>query len=224
MHFYNPVYGGGGGGSINEWDAIESLVRVNDANFAVTDDATNQAALIPGRPIRFRSTGGVYRYGIVEEYVAGAVRFSGAPMTAADDDELEWSPLNKVITQQIMIPGRWADGISAALLNDDLLLPGGLRWLHTVGYLVRIGAIDMVDDSGADQPRVNVAINAGIVCTANANAGLAVIDTAYVTSGVEINVATYEINTLDYFEVTTDANGTNNDSTDLLLELVFILE
>lgn len=213
----NPVDPGGADG----WAPGGTFTRVSDSSFTVADTAANQAAFAAGRPVRYRGTGGDWRYGLVSSYGAGTVGLSGAPMTAADDDELQLGGPDKVIIENIVIPGRWADGASTALLADDLLFQW--IWGYQAAYLVQIAAIGGVDDSGANQPRVNVELAGGAVCTANTSAGIEVVDSSWTYSGVEIAVSAYTLSYNSWIEVRTDANGSNNDSVDLSLRLTFIV-
>ena len=219
----NRTYIGGTplNGTVSGWIVSGVFTRVSDSSFTVADTAANLAAFVDGRPIRYRATAGTYRYGMVVGYVAGTVTLVGAPLTAADDDELQLGDANKVIVENIVIPGRWADAASSVLLADDLLFQW--LWGYQTAYLVQMAAIGGTDDSGANQPRVNLDFPGGAPCTANTNAGIEVLDSAWSTSGVNIAITIYDILYGDAIEVTTDANGSNNDSVDLSLRLTFVV-
>ncbi len=208
-----------GGGGVDGWATGISFTRTSDSTFVVTDNATSQAAFVGGRAIRYRSTGGTWRYAIVTQYAAGTITLAGAPMTAADDDEIEWSLWDRVIQEQIIIPGRWADAACAQLLEDDLLMADGLPWARGVAYLVRFRARDLTDDSGINQPEIDCVVAGSYVGTS----GIEVVDSGWTSSAVGINVANYELEHGDLIEVATDGGGSNNDSSDLNLEITFVL-
>lgn len=207
-------------GRFDGWFLGAAFTRASDSSFTVSDTTENQAAFAVGRPIRYRATGGTWRYGIVVSYGAGTVGLNGAPMTTSDDDELQWGDFARVSVENVAIPGRWADAASTTLLASDLLF--SWLWGESAAYLVQINAIDETDDSGASQPRLNVTIDGSAVLAANANAGIEVVDTSWTGSGVAISTSNYAISYNDGLELTTDANGSNNDSTDLSVRLTFV--
>ncbi len=209
-----PLGGGAGG-----WSAGGAFTRVSNSTFTVADNATSQAAFTEGHAIRYRATAGTWRYGIVTGYAAGTVTLAGAPMTAANDDELQWSVRSRTIPEIISIPGRWADTLDAALLEHDLLMAGGLPWTHGPAYLVRFRARSLADDSGVNQPEVDCVVDGNYVGTA----GIEVVDTGWTSSGVAINPLNYGVVHGSTIEVATDGGGSNDDSTDLNLELTFVL-
>ena len=202
------------------WQAWGSFNRWADSTFTVVNASVSFGVFYAGRPIRYRGTAGTWRYGIVTGIHAGVVTIAGAPMTAADDDELEFGDQDKVFTEYLVIPGRFADAASTTLLKDDLLF----QWLWGAGpcYLVQIaGVCGTADTAATDYPRVNARNDGTEVCTANSGEGIEV-NAAWADSGVSIDTAEYECSFGKAIEVSTDAHGTNDDSTDLTLRLVFI--
>lgn len=204
------------------WAGADAFVVVSTSSFTVDDTTVNQSAFSTGRPIRYRGTGGTWRYGIVVSYGAGAVVFAGAPMTAADDDELEWSTKARLVPIHGAVPGRFADAASTSLLeSDDLQL---LPWGEDKAYLVQLAVRSLVDDSGGSQPHVGCTLAGAQVCFDGVtNEGPECVDSAWGVSGVEISVANYAIERDEAIELTTDAAGGNNDSTDLSFRLTFVL-
>ena len=212
---------GGGSGGAETWASVDSFTYVSTSSFTVANTAENTILFAIGRPIRYRTTTGAYRYGFVRSYSAGTVGLSGGAM-AAGDDGLELGDPTRMLVENVAIPGRWSDAASTSLVADDLLFHW--IWGHGEAYLVQIAAISDSDDTGAtDIPRVNVRIDGSAVCTANTNAGIEVIDTSWAYSVVDMDTTNYELSYNDGIEVSTDANGANNDSTDLSMRLTFVL-
>jgi hypothetical protein len=90
---------------------------------------------------------------------------------------------------------------------------------------VRISAYEKGVDSGANKDRVNITIAGSAVCTSNTNAGLAPTSAkTWVHTVIDINTSNYDINKDEAIEVTTDANGSNNNATGLTMRCVFVLE
>ena len=98
-----------------------------------------------------------------------------------------------------------------------------LRWRLGDAALVQICHRVNTADSGAAQPRANLRINGSPVCTANFSNGMD-CSTSWQDSGVDISAASYSISYGDDLEVSTDANGTNNDASDLSIQGVFVLK
>jgi hypothetical protein len=207
--------------TLQTWTAVSAFTRASDASFTVTDNASNQAIFVKGRPIRYKATGGSYVYGIVTGYSAGTVTLAGAPMTTSYDDVLEYGDMTRVVQAEVMIPSSFASGgASSTLINT--WLKSNLLWRLGTAYLVRFGHIVDVDDSGASQTRVNVNIAGSAVGTANANAGPTIAETwTYTTT--DINITNYSIEQDEEIEITCDASGTNGDAKDLTVSLTFVL-
>lgn len=209
---------------VQAWGAGGSFSRASDSSFSVADNATNQENFKKGRAIRYRATAGTWRYGQVTDYATGTVTIHGYPMTTSDDDEIQYDTNNNkvIVLEPILLTGEWADGVSTTLLFSDLLMKNGLVWLHSQSYLVGVQATVTAVDTGANQPRVNVTVGGNAVCTANSNAGVQPT-TSGVTFGTSIG-ANYSVPFGSLLEVTTDANGSNKDSKNLKLDLIFVKE
>jgi len=197
------------------WKYIASFTRTSDSTFTVTDDSTNQAIFTPGRPIRYRATAGTWRYGKVTNYTTGTVTIAGYPMTTSDDDELQFGLKALLSKIAFSINGEFADGIDGTLLLNDL---GVYRqWSEGEAYCIMIAHRVIVQDTGANQPRVNVRIAGAPVCSSNSNQGRDV-STSWVSTVVDISGA-YALASGNAIELSTDANGSNNDATGLSIEL-----
>lgn len=204
---------------LSGWYAGGSFTRASDSSFTVTDNASNQAAFAKGRPIRYRATSGTWRYGIVTNYSTGTVTLAGAAMTASDDDEIQYGDFSKSVAMEIgTLAGKFAESASTTLLDDNNIW---LSWQFGTAYLVRFRVRVGTDDSGASQPRVNMTIGGSAVGTANTNAGLAVAE-SWVSTVTDINTSNYDIAFGDAIELSTDANGTNDDASGLFVSAVFV--
>lgn len=206
--------------AFQDWLDGGSFTRASDTSFTVTDNATNQAIYIKGRPIRYRATAGTWVYGLVTDYSSGTVTVAGAPMTTDYDDEINYGDVSRVVEVDFYIPGEFADAANTGLLASDAKT--ALSWGMKTAYLVRIGHKVGTDDSGANQPRVTVSIAGSAVGTSNSNAGEAVAETwTYTTSG--INISNYDVAFGEAIEVVTDENGSNDDASDLTVACFFVL-
>ena len=205
--------------NIRSYD-VQAFARQTDNSFTVTDNAIHQAIFIEGRPIRYRAHAGSWVYGIVTAYAAGLVTIAGAPMTVAFDDELDFGPMNKAQQCEFHVLTNFADAAETDLLRDDVGVY--FSWFLGEARLVFFAVRVIQKDTGVNQPRVNVTIGGNAVCTSNGNAGLEV-DTIWVPTIVDINATNYVINRNDAFELTTDANGSNNDALDLTVSATIIL-
>lgn len=202
------------------WYDIISFTRQTDNSFTVTDNTVHQAIFVEGRPIRYRQTAGSWRYAVVTAYAAGLITLAGAPMTAADDDELQFGPMSKVVQKEFHILTTFADAAENNLLRDDANIY--FTWYMGEARLVFFAVRVITKDSGVNQPRVNVNTGGTAVCTSNGNAGLEV-DTIWTTTIVDISAGNYIINRNNDFEITTDANGSNNDAQDLTVSCTIVL-
>jgi len=204
------------------WSATAAGTWASTSTFTVTDNATNQSIFATGRPIRFRQAAGTWRYAIITDYTTGTITVAGHPITnAAEMTEMEWGNFDRVQTLSFAINGEFADGASTSLIEDDLFT--FFKWTMAKAYCVLISHRVTDVDTGASQPRVNLRVNGQPVSTSNTNAGRDV-STSWVDTVVDIAVANYDINWGEAIEISTDANGTNNDARSLSLQATFVFE
>lgn len=215
----------------SRWTAVTGF---NDQPYStskidVTGIADHGASMV-GKPIKFKLSGSYY-YAIgtstnTPDFTNYYLNIAGAPLTTGDGDLTElYVGTPEMIRQEVInIPGYWADGASSTLLASDLKI--ALRWGGAAAYLVRMEAWSNTDDSGANKARVNVTVAGNAVLTTNTNAGLEIAaDATWYSSVVDINTSNYDISILaGAIELSTDANGSNDDSSDLTVILTFILE
>jgi hypothetical protein len=211
------------GGGVDTWMDVSAFTRSSDSEYTVTDNAGNQAIHKVGRPIRFRATGGTFRYAIITAYATGTVTIAGAPLTTSDDDEMDYADMSRIWRETFSINGRFADASSTTLLASDLLTY--YRWGQGAAYLVHYAALCRVTDTGANKDRINVNVAGSAVGTSNTNAGLNLAANAtWYDTVVDINTTNYSIVRGEAIEITTDAAGSNADAVDLTVQLTFVLE
>jgi hypothetical protein len=187
------------------------------STLTMTVDKTATIKVGMGLKYKISST---YYYGIVTAITSNLLTIAGAPLSG-DVSELYWCPPERVIQVDFFIPGMFADAANTALLNSDVNT--AFEWNLGKAYCVLIRHKVKTDDSGAAQPHVTISIAGSVVGTDNTNAGQAVAET-WTSTVVGINTSNYDINQDDAIEVVTDANGTNDDASDLTVSAVFVLE
>jgi len=198
-----------------------SLASSADASFTIDGDNLTDAVFVPGRPIRFRDTSGTWRYAIVSA-VSGStpltVTIRGASMNTSYDDELQYAPMNHLVVRYYKVPGQFANAADTDLLTNDAFTPD--KWDMGPAFCVAVSHIVESQDSGAAQPRVNFQIaNSDVLGTDDA-----VAETSWQESTTDITIANYEAAYGDELEITTDANGTNDDADTLVMKVWFVLK
>ena len=204
--------------SYSTWMSAGAFTRSDDNTFTVTDNAANQIIFSPGRPIRYRETSGIWRYGQVVSYIAGTVDLSGCPLTVTDDDEMQYGDFTRIVRETFSIPGVFADAADTTLLANDLLM--SYNWKHGRAYLVNASHRVGMADTGASQPGVNVMIN-----------GSGYISSYSTVAATQVEIGTtnvsntnYDINYNESLELAADAAGSNDDAKNLTFQLAFCLE
>ncbi len=201
------------------WDVISSFTYVSATSFTVVDNAFHQEALAVGRPIKYKVMGNSFRYGVVTGYSSGTVTVAGVNLTS-NDDIMYYGHMNNIVPVQFGVPGSFSDAPNTTLLATDTLTR--YQWPIGDAYCVKLSVTVIQDDSGTNQPRVNMRLNGSIVSTSNSDNGLEVSE-SWVHTTNDINESNYMISNGESIEISTDANGTNNDASDLSIVGLFIL-
>jgi len=201
------------------WVEATGFAFATDQTFTVPDTAANQAAFCKGRELRY-DTGapGDLDHGIVYDYTAGTIIIAGVPLSNPMIT-LEWSSVPRTIVEYIHVPGLFADGADATLIENDLRQRR--LWQYKKAYCVQQMQMCLIQDTGMLYPNVLAIVAASDLITAP---GLQVVSGALISSGATINPACYEIEQFEPIELSTDAGGSNNDSQDLNVWLTFVLE
>ena len=184
------------------------------------------ARIVPGCAIRFTLAGVPY-YAVCTAIAANLLTIAGAPFTlgAGDVDGLWYSSDSGMVSQiDLFVQGNFGDGADAALLESDMetFFDWNLRQAYAVQIKIRADQVD----SGAQQERINLRTGAAAnpVCTANGNAGRALVAGVWTSSVTDIDTTNYVLNRDDRWELSVDGNGTNGDSSDLSVSVVVVFE
>jgi hypothetical protein len=205
---------------LNLWNRGE-CTRINDYSFSVPDTARNVGIYRAGVPMRYGDTYGTWRYGLITSAVdAGAtlsVSMAGGKMSADYDGFCEYGLSALMRYDTIVVPGTFADASDATLLLHDLkmIVP---EHKGTAAYLLRACFKSISDDTGASNPTVGVVINSQPLGTPT------VTNSGWACSGAGGYEAVYDIQSGETWEISVSAVGTNDDSTDLTVQLAWLQE
>jgi hypothetical protein len=209
------------GGSSSKWTALvltTDYATVPASTSTITMNTDQTANIKAGMALKY-TIGGVDYYGVATTVAANLLTIAGAAL-GGNITALYYSPLPGMVEMvAFIVSGTFADAASTTLLADDVLTK--VKWDKPNAYCVKQEVTVTTDDSGANQPRVNVTLAGSAVNTSNTNAGLTVAET-WVNSVVDINTTNYSIIYGEAIEVTTDANGSNLDASDLTIQLTFV--
>jgi len=170
----NPI----GGGGASTWTDGPAFTRVTSATFAVADNTENQAIFAAGRPVRIRPTGGTWKYAVVTGYASGTVTIAGCLPGSSEDDEIQYADFLRYQIVEVNVPGKFSAAASNTLIAS--FAKWFAQWGGSRAYIVRFRHKVTMDDSGANQPRVNVRANGQNVASDNSGAGLPISDAAWV--------------------------------------------
>jgi hypothetical protein len=205
-------------GSASFWTQETTFTATPASTSTLTMTADKTASILVGYPVKY-AIGGTTYYGIVTAMAANLMTIAGAPM-GGDVTALYYGDPTRVAQVDFFIPGAFADASNTGLLASDARTK--FDWNLTKAYCVQIRHTVRVDDSGANQPRVTISIAGSVVGTSNTNAGEAVAET-WTSTVVGINTTNYDINRDEAIEIVTDANGSNDDATDLTVSAIFVI-
>lgn len=204
------------------WNRGE-CTRIADNQFSVPDTARNVAIYRAGVPMRYGDVVGTWRYGLITAVVdAGATlkvtMADAARMDANFDGFCEYGSETLLRYETYVVPGTFADANDTDLLLHDLkmIVP---QHKGTTRYLLRMCARSISDDTGVEQPAVWAIVD-GIVTTNNIN----VVDNAWTCSGANFREEYYDLRNGQMWRIGVVASGTNDDSTDLTVQLVWLQE
>lgn len=198
-----------------------------ETNFTATPASTSTLTMTADRSAIIKvgcglkyTIGGTVYYGMVTAITSNLLTLAGASM-GGDVTALYWCDPSRVVQVDFFVSGSFADAANTALLNSDMNT--AFDWNLGKAYCVCIRHKVKTDDSGANQPRVTISIAGSVVGTSNSNAGEAVAET-WTSTVVGINASNYDINPDEAIEIVTDANGSNDDASNLTVSAIFVLE
>lgn len=208
-----------GGGSSIGWTAETAFTATPASTSTLTMTSDKTASIKVGMAVKYTISSVVY-YGVITAITSNLMTIAGAPM-GGDVTALYYSTNPaQVVQADFYVPGRFADAANTGLLASDAKVK--FDWNLQEARLVQIRHTVSVDDSGANQPRVNMSVGGSAVSTSNTNAGVAVAET-WSSTVVDINTTNYVVARDAAIEVVTDANGSNDDATDLTVSGIFVV-
>lgn len=191
------------------------------STFTVTDNSANQAIFIPGIPMRYASSQGVWGYGVITSYSNGTVTIKGAPITTPAGGSFQYGKKEQVQQVDLSVAGVYGDSTGDKLAS---VMKTYFKWNIGSAYLVAFYATQEGVDAGAEA-KINVKVNGNLVCTDDSNNGLQLSTTGtWVETGVGINTTNYNIVLGNALEVTCTVAGGTGDATDLTVSCVFVLK
>lgn len=206
-------------GPLDRWEIIAT------SRYTVTPASTSRltmsdtTGITVGSPIKY-TIGGTTYYGLVTAVSADSyIDVAGAPL-GGDVTALALGNPEKVVQYDFFVSSTYGDGA------DDLLdadMNTAFRWGLGAAYLVAFAGIHKTDDTGADQPKINVKVAGSAVSTNDSNNGIELSTSWVENSAVAINASNYGITRGDAVEVACTVAGSNSDAEDLTVTAVFIL-
>lgn len=200
------------------WLSIGNYTATPASISTITTTSDLTSVIRSGMGMKYQIEG-VYYYGIVTAVTSNLVTIAGAPLSGSITALYVCEP-SRTIHADFFVNGVFNSAARSDLLA--FIMKTKFRWSVSDARLVQISHTCNADDSGGTQPAVNLIINGNPVCTANANAGLRTLSTAWVTTGVDINPANYAISIGDSVEIAADIGGIGNAEC-LTVTAVFIL-
>jgi hypothetical protein len=204
------------------WNRGE-CTRINDYTFSVPDTAANVAIYRPGVPMRYGDTWGTWRYSLISSVVdAGAtltVTLGGVRMETTHDAICEYGSETMLRYDTITIPGAFASSVTSTLLLRELktTIPPhkGLP-----RYLMSLCSRAITRDTGVFAASFGVYIQ-GSAAAGNTNADS---NSWSCTSGGSFTVSNYDLSYGETWEILLNSTGTNKDSSDATIQLVWLQE
>lgn len=202
------------------WQDLTNPAKASATSIGVDDVTLDMGDR--GRPIRYRTSGGDWKYGQATNVMGGGppttitIRGAAVPDDVAD---VQIGPRSYLRSETFCIPGAWADGASSVLLEEDTLMEGGYLWTGGRAYIVGIDAVVGGTDTGATQPKVNL-VNSGT--SSLLSTGLDA--SSSLVSSEEVDDTAYELAYGYTIELSTDGLGSNDDSVDLTVHVHIVTE
>lgn len=215
-----------GGGASKYIDLVAGTdFNTTAASASTITMLTNQTNnIFPGMAIRFTLSGVLY-YAVCTAITANLLTIAGAPLTTTPGalTTIGYSNLpNSTASEVISISGAFADALSTTLIQNDLLLKGGLFWKKSKAFCVQMSIICTDLDTGTvtTEAQLNTKINGNNLLNSNL-----IVDSILQNSVVNINTLNYEINYNESIEIELAAlaAGTPNyDALNLTVYLTFV--
>lgn len=173
-----------------------------------------------GLPLRY-VIGGTSYYGVITAVSSNSyVELIGAPLTSTVS-ALYVGSATAVVQERFFIGGAYGDGVADLLAADEKT---AYRWERGPARLVGLAVQHNTDDTGANQPKVNVKVAGTAVSTANGGDGIQVATSWAGNSAVAIDTAAYAIARGDAVEIACTVEGSNGDASDLTVSVTWVME
>jgi len=197
------------------WTSILASITTTPAStstITTTSDLTSSIKI--GYALEYTIGGTVY-YGIVTAITSSLITIAGAPL-GGTITAISYADKRQTARESVKIYGYWNDGTNTNLIAQKL--GTAAYWELGQAALVQVGYVGGSIDTGASQPTININQAGSAVLSSE------VTPTAtYQKSIVNINTSNYLISKGSIFEVVVASNGTNLNSWNLGVELVWVL-
>jgi len=207
--------------AVTRWKTVLDAYYTDTPTDTDTLAMSNTSDMAVGLPVRY-TIGGTDYYGIVAAVVANtSIDIRGASLSG-DVTALYVGTPEMVHQETLFIGSTYGDGAADLLSADN---NSARKWGGKAAYLVSIHMLHGSVDSGANQPKCNVKVNAVAVSSEDGGNGvqLGAADTWVDGSAVAIDTAQYDLQYGEDLEVNCTVAGSNGDAEDLTVMLVFVL-
>jgi len=207
---------------VDGWREIASskytALPTSSSTIAMTD--TSDFAV--GMAVRWTQSGTDY-YGIVSAVSAStSITVHGPALsTSVNITALYAGDDSRIVQRDVLISGNYGDGAADLIASDN---KSAWRWNGPAAHLVHFAAIHNSDDTGANQPKVNVKVGGNAVSTNDSNNGVQVGTTWQDNPAAEVNASNYAVSNGDAIEIACTVAGSNGDASDLTVGIVFVLD
>lgn len=192
---------------------------------SITMNTDKTAVLKSGMALKY-TAGGVDYFGICDSIVSAVLHINGITLAGKTLTNLYYST-NPAQTELIafVVTGKFADAANTQLLQSDA--ETFVKWYKPDAKIVKVSHRVKTDDSGANQPRVNITVGGpdyedlAPVCTSNSSAGRDISE-VWVETVVDIDPNNYSLNYGDLIEVETDDYGSNDDAENLTVQIIVV--
>lgn len=204
-----------GGGSGTSDAAASQWVLWGGAAYDSTSAIDSATHLDLGTPVSFDISGITY-YSQIKSIALDVHTIAGAPCAVGATNFKYSTTLQVQTSDPYTFPLTWSSPATSQMLEDIKVVIGGKLFKGRKIAILGFSAIQKTNDTGANQPRVNMTIDGNALSTANSNAGIEP-GTTLSDTGIAINTSNYIAEFGDIFEFSTDANGSNNDAYQLVV-------
>jgi hypothetical protein len=207
-------------------NTLERWTPIATSKYTATPASSSQITmsdttdLAVGMPIRYTDASGTF-YGVVDAIVGNtSFDLNGAPFDVGDDlTALAVGQPEMLFPLNFFISGNYDGGVADLL---DTIDGRAYRNLGPAMYLVHFAMQHKTDDTGANQPKLNVKVNAVAVSDADGGNGIQV-GTAWVHNGlVNVDSAQYDLQNNEALEINLAVVGSNGDAEDLSVMMLFV--